>query len=127
MIEVALVITILGILATMALPNFMALTDQAHTSSRNNVKSAVQTAIRLAQVQDFVINGPPGVYPNQLDALGNNTTCSAASACFGGILLNGITDGRWSKQSTTQYRYTTDQGQAFNFVYSSGLGTFIEQ
>lgn len=127
MIEVILTITVLAILAIVALPNFMTFTDQAHTSSRNNVASAVQEGIALWRSQDIVLNGAPGIYPAQLDALANNTTCAAATPCFVTVMLNGIADDNWRKINATRYRYTTSQGTNFDFVYTAASGTFVEQ
>lgn len=127
MIEVVLTITVLAILAIVALPNFMALSDQAHTSSRNNVASAVQEGIALWRSQDLVTNGAPGNYPAQLDALANGTICGGASPCFVMVMLNGIADDNWSKVNATRYRYTTSQGVSVDFVYTAASGTFVEQ
>lgn len=127
MIEVILTITVLAILAIVALPNFLAFTDQAHTASRNNVASAVQEGIALWRSQDIVLNGAPGNYPAQLDALANVTTCAGATPCFVTVMLNGIADDNWSKINATRYRYTTSQGTNVDFVYSPASGTFIEQ
>lgn len=127
MIEVALTITILAILALVALPNFMTLTDQAHISSRNNTASAVREGIALWRSQDIVTIGPPGNYPAQLDALPNGTQCAAATPCFVAVMLNGIADDNWRKVNPTRYRYTTSQGTNFDFVYTPANGTFVEQ
>lgn len=127
MIEVILTIVVLSLLAIVALPNFMTLTDQAHTASRNNTASAVREGIALWRSQDIVTNGPPGNYPAQLDGLPNGTQCAAATPCFVSVMLNGIADDNWSKINATRYRYTTSQGNNFDFVYAAAGGTFVEQ
>ncbi len=125
MIEVVLTIVVLAILAIVATPQFMTLTDQAHTSSRNNVVSAVQEAISLWRMQDIVVNGPPGVYPAALDGLANNTTCGIDTPCFSTVMLNGITDTRWRKVNASRYRYTA-QTATFDFIYNAATGTFVQ-
>ncbi len=125
MIEIILTIVVLSIMAIVAAPQFMTLTDQAYTSSRNNVASAVREALGLWRAQDIVVNGPPGNYPGQLDALANGTQCSVSAPCFDAVLLNGVTDNNWNKLNVTQYRYTA-HGTNFDFTYSAAAGTFIQ-
>ncbi|MBI2342800.1 MAG: type II secretion system protein [Deltaproteobacteria bacterium] len=123
MVEVILTIVVLGILATVALPNFVAVSDEAQEAARDNVVAVVQTSIDLWRVEDIVSNGPPGNYPAGLDAQPDNTVCGPATPCFGTVLMSPVTDGRWSKQSATQYRYTGGNGSV-DFTYSAVNGTF---
>lgn len=123
LIELVLVITILGILAVSALPNFINVATQARQASRDGVSGAVRAGVALFRANDLVVNGPPGVYPPSLDAQANGTTCAPATPCFGTVVTNGITDGRWSKTNGTTYVYN-DGTSTFTYTYSVANGTF---
>lgn len=126
LIELVLVITILGILAVAALPNFINIATQARQSSRNGTVGAVRSGIVLFRANDLVANGPPGTYPTnaQIDAVANGTACSPANPCFGGIVMNGITDGAWSKTAANQWTFN-DGGATYLYTYTAGAGTFL--
>ncbi len=122
LIELVLVITILGILAVSALPNFINVAGQARRSSRDGVSGAARAGIALFRANDLVVNGPPGVYPPTLDAAAAGA-CSAANPCFGTIVTNGITDGAWSKTNNTTYVFN-DGTSNFTYTYTAANGTF---
>lgn len=125
MIEVVLVITILGILAVVALPNFMTLSTQAQQSGRDGIVGAVRVGIAMFRTNDVVQNGPPGVYPAALDALANGTQCSAANPCFTTVIgVTGIRNGNWTKLSDTQYTFFDGQN-LFTYTYAPAVGTFV--
>ncbi len=124
LIELVLVITILGILAVSALPNFINVAGQARRSSRDGVSGAVRAGIALFRANDLVVNGPPGIYPATLDGqAGGGAACSAAAPCFGTVVTNGITDGAWSKTNGTTYVFN-DGTTAFTYTYNAATGTF---
>ncbi len=72
LIELVLVITILGILAVAALPQFIDVSTSAAQSAHQGVAGAVREGIALFRANDLVTNGPPGSYPaaGGLDAAG---------------------------------------------------------
>lgn len=126
LIELVLVITILGILAVAALPNFINVATQARRSSRDGTVGAVRSGVAMFRANDLVVNGPPGVYPTnaQIDAVANGTACSPAAPCFGGVVTGGITDGAWSKTAATQWSF--NDGTAVHvYTYNSATGTFV--
>lgn len=123
LIELVLVITILGILAVSALPNFINVATQSEQASRDGVVGAVRAGIALSRANDLVTNGPPGIYPATLDGVANATTCSAAAPCFGTVVTNGIADGSWSKTNGTTYVFD-DGSNTFTYTYSTNNGTF---
>lgn len=125
LVEVALTITILGILAVAALPNYMSLTTQAANSGRDGVVGAVRMGISIWRANDVVVNGPPGVYPAPLDALPDNTSCAVATPCFTVVVgTTGIRNGSWTKLSATQYRFFDGQAN-FTYTYNPVLGSFV--
>ncbi|MBI4366607.1 MAG: type II secretion system protein [Deltaproteobacteria bacterium] len=123
LIELVLVITILGILAVSAMPNFINVATQARQSSRDGVVGAVRAGIALFRANDLVVNGPPGNYPAALDAVANGTVCSAAAPCFGNVVTNGITSGSWTKATATTWTFN-DGTTTFTYTYASAAGTF---
>lgn len=123
MIELVLVITILGILAVSALPNFIDVATKARQASRDGVSGAVRAGIALYRADDLVRNGPPGIYPAALDAVANGAACAPGAACFSTVVTNGITDGRWSKTNGTTYVYN-DGTSSFTYTYSTANGSF---
>jgi type II secretory pathway pseudopilin PulG len=125
MIEVILAITVMGILAVTAFPNFVSLTDEAHIANRDNVAAAVQTSIELWRVNDIMQNGPPGTFPAQLDAQPNGSDCVEATPCFGAIMLNAITDPGWTKVNGAQYQYDA-RGTIYTYNYDVNAGTFMQ-
>lgn len=126
LIELVLVITILGILAVAALPQFIDISTDAAQAARDGVVGAVRDGIALDRADDLANNGPPGNYPAALDAVnaaGGAVTCSTANLCFGNVLENAIGDDNWQKTTATTYSY--DDGTAVTtFTYNQATGTF---
>lgn len=124
LIELVLVITILGILAVAALPNFINISTQAERSSRDGVAGAIRAGVALFRSNDLVVNGPPGVYPAALDAVGANTACSPAAPCFGNVITGGVTDGSWTKTNNTTYVFNDGTAQ-HTYTYTVAAGSFV--
>ncbi|MBI2345928.1 MAG: type II secretion system protein [Deltaproteobacteria bacterium] len=122
LIELVLVITILGILAVSALPNFINVATQARQSSRDGVVGAVRAGVALSRANNLVTAGPPGVYPATLDAAAAGA-CAAANRCFDTVVTGGIADGAWSKTNGTTYVFN-DGTTTFTYTYSVANGTF---
>lgn len=128
LIELVLVITILGILAVSALPQFINVSTQAEQASRDGVVGAVRAGIALFRANDLVANGAPGNYPSAtttptwLDAAAN-AACSPTNLCFANVLTTGVSDGSWTKASNTSYTFN-DGTTTYTYTYSSANGTF---
>jgi len=123
LIELVLVITILGILAVSALPQFINVSTQAEQASRDGVVGAVRAGIALFRANDLVTNGAPGNYPATLDGVADGATCAAAAPCYATVLTTGVTDGSWSKTNDTTYVFN-DGSTAFTYTYAPAAGTF---
>src|SRR5262245_38358888 len=91
LIELVLVITILGILAVVALPNFINVSTEAKQSARDGVSGAVRAGINLYRANDLVKNGPPGNYPATLDGA-TNAVASPSNLLFTDVLQQGVAD-----------------------------------
>ena len=121
LIELVLVITILGILAVAAIPQFIDVSTQARQASRDGVVGAVRSGVNLFRANDLVTNGPPGTYPATLDAAANGAAGPGAPF-FTGILQQGVSDGAWSKAGLV---YTFDDGTTtYSYTYVPATGAF---
>ncbi|MBI2083295.1 MAG: type II secretion system protein [Deltaproteobacteria bacterium] len=117
MIELILVITLLGILAVVALPRFFNMGTQARQASRDGVVASVRSGVALWRANDLVTGGP-GNYPTTLDAQADG----ACATCFGTVLDQALTDGSWTKAGLV---YTHNDGAATtNYTYNPATGTF---
>lgn len=125
LIELVLVITILGILAVAALPQFIDVATDAAVSSREGVVGSVREGVQMWRAQDLVNNGPPGTYPATLDGAVAGAA-SATNLLFGTIVQGGISDAQWSKVDGTNYTFSSG-AVTTNYVYDPAGGTFLEQ
>jgi prepilin-type N-terminal cleavage/methylation domain-containing protein len=128
LIELVLVITILGILAVAALPQFIDITTEAAQASRDGAVGAVREGIALSRANDLATNGPPGDYPTNLTDAANfvaSTACdSITDGCFDAVLQEGLEDGNWST-GADQTSYTYNDGTTTStWDYDSSAGTF---
>lgn len=123
LIELVLVITILGILAVSALPNFINLSTQTEQASRDGVIGAVNAGIALHRSNNLVTSGSPGIYPQVLDTVAAGTACSSATPCFAGVLMQGVSEGNWTKMNDTTYVFN-DGANSFTYNYDAATGKF---
>lgn len=122
LIELVLVITILGILAVAALPQFIDVSTEAAESAHQGVAGAVREGIALYKANDLVEFGPPGNYPAAGTLGGADGLCDTANPCFGGVLQQGISDGSWTKAGDV---YTYANGSVSQaYTYDPAAGTF---
>ena len=123
LIELVLVIAVLGILAVVALPQFINVSTKAKQASRDGVAGAVRSGISLYRANDLVANGPPGNYPAALDAEAAGATAGPANLFFGNALQQGIADGAWSKTGANVYVFN-DGSATYTYTYTPGTGAF---
>ncbi len=98
MIELILVITVLGILAVMALPSFYDVSSSAKTSARDGVIGAVKGGINMYRANALTAGTTP-VVPATLDATAIGP-CATATPCFGNVLQDSITSSNWCTTGT---------------------------
>ena len=120
MIELVIVITLLGILAVVALPRFVNLTTSARQSARDGVVGSVRSGVMLFHANDLATGGA-GAFPATLDANANG----ACATCFSGVLEQPVSDTHWSKAGLV---YTYDDGDPatpnLSFTYDPATGAF---
>lgn len=121
MVELILVITILGILAVAALPQFISVTGAAHDAARDGVVGAVREGIALQHANNMA-NGSD-TYPAILE------DAAFASPWFDIVVANGVNDSRWTTADGLTYTYTPSDGSAATtYVYGGAVaGDFTQQ
>ena len=124
LIELVLVITILGILAVAALPQFIDVSTDAAEAARDGVVGAVREGIALSRANDLVSNGPPGDYPAALGGAAGD--CATANICFSTILEQGVTDAAWVMDDADTWTYTNGTVTS-TYDYDDATGAFTEQ
>ncbi len=126
MIELILVITVLGILAVMALPSFFDISGQAAASSRDGVIGGVRGGINMFRANALTTNTTPLV-PADLDAIASYpTTCSSTAPCFGSVLQDPVLEGRWVKSAALTYTWAPTVGgtATTTCTYNATTGAF---
>lgn len=125
LIELVLVITVLGILAVAALPQFINVSTQAKQASMAGVVGAARSGIALFRANDLVTNGPPGAYPAALDGVATGAA-TAAAPFFTSVLQQGVADGSWAKgAASTDYVYTISTGVTCTYAYTPATGALV--
>ncbi len=125
LIELVLVITILGILAVAALPQFFNITTQASDSARSGVVGAVRMGINSERASRLVTNPAAGF----IATLEVPATAAGGSPLFGSVLqqpVPGVAAGSagWSTDGTGLV-YTYVGGTATcTYTYAVAGGTF---
>lgn len=105
LIELIMVIVILGILAAVAVPRYIDLSNDAKTAAESGVVGGVRAGIMTYYVQNKA-------YPATLDSA-SVAACSAANACFTTVLQQGGVTSDWTKTSATTYTGPTGTAYAY--------------
>ena len=112
LIELIMVIVILGILAAVAVPRFIDLTNDANDAAERGVVGGVRAGIYTEYAQNRA-------YPAALDAAADGA-CTNANPCFDLVLAQGGITADWSKAGAT---YTGPTGATF--TYDNTDGSFV--
>jgi general secretion pathway protein G len=131
LIELVFVIVIIGILVTIALPKFGAVSEQSQIAKGRSDVMALRTAISSERQKRFMLGDSS--YINQLDGnasaapgedaiiFDNNGTSTNVLLTYGVVTKN--SDGGWMKTGVNEYTYTIS-GAANVFNYDSTTGQF---
>lgn len=113
LIEVVMVMVLLGLLATVAIPKYYDLQNDANTAAEKGVAGAVRAGVHTYFAKNRT-------YPATLDSA-TPAVCSATNKCFDAVLdQNGITSS-WIKTDSLSY-----QSPAGNtYIYKPGEGSFL--
>ncbi len=119
-IELVLVIAIVSALALAVFARFFDFSDDARDAAESGEVAAIVGGIKLYGAESQVKLRVP-IYPTTLDSAAPGPS-SSSNELFSGVLMQGMTDGRWAKVSAT--RYTSPAGKAY--TYDPDAGTFLE-
>lgn len=115
MVELILVITILGILAVAALPQFINVTSSANTAAKEGVLGAVREGIALSMSNAAATTGT-ATPPASLEG-------ADAGTLFDGVITNGVSDSHWTVDGTGFiYTYTANDGSTTAYTYTPATG-----
>jgi prepilin-type N-terminal cleavage/methylation domain-containing protein len=108
LIELVLVITILGILAIVAIPRFINLRTDAERAARQGIKAAIESGAQLWKARHIIDSSSTSEYsveypPNWEDALDSDVTADI--------------DGEYGTELGTDYNSSTGKvGSAFTNI-----------
>jgi len=117
LIELVMIIVILGILATVAIPKFFDLQSSAKTAAEKGVVGGVRAGISTYYANQCASGSC--AYPSSLDSASVGE-CSSSNACFTTVLSQGGITSDWTKASSTTYTGPTGT----TYTYTSSTGTF---
>lgn len=122
LIELVLVITILGILAIAAAPQFVNLTANASDSARLGAVGAIRNGI-TAERASRLVTDPTAAFIAALD--GN--AVGACVTCFDDVLQDpivGTATSGWEKTGAAEYTYHGGTVATCVFTYTQAGGTY---
>lgn len=130
LIELVLVITILGILAVVALPQFFSMTSSAKQASIAGVIGGVRSGLSTRFSNCLVTgSGTCGTIDATMDAIAANGACSTNAGCFTpNILSSPVTDANWTKgANTTTYHYKLNAAgtEYCQYVYTPNTAALV--
>ena len=108
LIELVMVIVIIGILAAVAIPRFVDLTNNARTAAEQGVVGGVRGGIYTYFAEHN------GVYPL---TLGGSGACTVGSPCFLNVLSQGGVTADWSVAGLV---YTGPTGATYTYTPATG-------
>ena len=144
LVELVIVIAIVGILAAIAIPQFIDIRSEAYIAQRDGIIGSVRAGILTVAAKNQV-NQLAGTFPPNLEATwntitggtqeANGTACGplAAKACFELVVPGGFVDANWTETSTAGsdptvvqvYTFTAPVGSGTKAItYTQANGTF---
>ena len=121
MIELMIVIIIIGILASMAIPRFIEYNRDAEEAVEAQIVGRVKVGLNTYYIE-AIINNQTDLYPSELDSAPNGPA-SASNPLFSNVLTPGITDSNWLKNGN---EYTGPSTTVYEYEGST-TGRFIEK
>ena len=124
LIELVMVIVILGILAVVAVPKFVNLSDQSKDAATAGVVGGVKTGIHIFYASNTDGSGilDPR-YPGHLDAANASTAAAAGNAFFDSVLAQGGITENWTKGTSVDIYNAPN---ADEYTYNPSTGTFLK-
>ena len=113
LIELIMVIVILGILASVAIPKFFDLQSDAKEAAEKGAVGGIRSGLQTYYAKHHK-------FPTALDSASNGA-CTTTNACFVNILDQGGVTSDWARVSNTVY--TGPAGSTF--TYTPETGSFL--
>lgn len=135
LVELVVTTATVGLLSAIAIPRLIDLRAEAYNTHRDGIVGAARSGIMTAASKNQASQvAPSEVFPPNLEASwvgipgGSQpalfpTACSAANPCFELVLSTPVTDGNWSQESATSYKFTPPVGTAKTYTYTASNGT----
>ncbi len=135
LVELVIVIAVIGILAAVAIPQFIDIRSEAYIAQRDGIATAVRSGVLIAATKNQVgVTQEATVFPPNLEVTWGGLTggiqnvvatlCSA-DPCFELVLSTPVSDSRWEQTTATTYTFTPPVGAAKVYTYTGGgTGTF---
>lgn len=117
LIELIMVMVILAVLGSVALPQYVDLRSEARTSAEQGVSGGVRAGIITFFVDPA--RGNRTSYPTTLDSA-TNAACSQSNPCFGTVLQQGGITADWTKLTSTTYRSSVNGTNVWTYTPSTG-------
>jgi MSHA pilin protein MshA len=116
LIELVMVIVILGILAAVAVPRYLNLTDEAQAATKNAAVSSVGSAIAIAAARNRTTTLAPNVSMVLAELPG--------ASCLNGIIVQGKVNTTLVNSAGTNLGACVDAVAAVSLVAAVGTGAY---
>jgi len=114
--ELVLVITVIGVLAIVALPKVVNIQDEAKAAQRDGIAGRIRSGIKM-QFSNAITTTNSVTYPATLDSASDGA-CAPSNLCFDVVLQDGISKG-WTKAG---FVYThTGTGTVYTYTPATGF------
>jgi len=120
-IELVIIIAVLALLATAAVPAFFDLSGDASRSAEDAVVGNVRAGIQLYSMNSAANTGVP-CYPAELDSEKKDCEASDETPLFVNVVEGGVTAG-WTKRKSDRYEGPT--GTIYSYLEPDG--TFLAE
>ncbi|RKY87117.1 hypothetical protein DRQ09_04990 [candidate division KSB1 bacterium] len=129
LIELVMVIVILGILASVAVPKFQNIADKAREAATLGVVGGVRAGITATYASNLLNNYIDPVsgtyYPGTLDNAASGSMASPMNPFFINVLDQGGITKDWLKGSQATYYYTNAVPADSSYHYLNTNGSFV--
>lgn len=122
LIELVMVIVILGILAAVAIPQYVDLQSEAKLANESGVAGGVRAGILTYFID--TTRGNRTTYPPTLDGAAVGA-CTLANACFTTVLTQGGITDQWTKlTAVAPITYRSGASATNVWTYTAATGNF---
>ena len=119
LIELVMVIVILAILGSVAIPQFVNLQTEAKLANESGVAGGVRAGILTYFIDPA--RGNRTAYPGSLEIQpGVAFACTTSFPCFSNVLSQGGITDQWTKLNNLQYRSTANSSNIWTYTPATG-------